>query len=59
MDRTGVRLNIEASMKARSGGKALWTAGCDVVSMIPVAATLEELFLKTVDKTDDKKEAVA
>jgi ABC-2 type transport system ATP-binding protein len=50
----GVRLNIDASMK-REVVEGLWTAGCDVVSMIPVRSTLEELFLKTVDK----KEAVA
>ena len=30
--------------------EGLWAAGCDVVSMIPVRSTLEELFLKTVDR---------
>lgn len=52
----GVRISLEASLK-REIAEALWAAGCDLVSMNPVRSTLEELFLKTVDKDKDQKGA--
>lgn len=45
----GVRLLVDAARK-RQTVETLWTAGCDVTSMIPLRSTLEELFLKEVDQ---------
>ncbi|MBZ5725419.1 MAG: ABC transporter ATP-binding protein [Acidobacteriia bacterium] len=44
----GAAIVVEAARK-RETAEALWSAGCDVVSMNPVRDTLEELFLKEVD----------
>jgi ABC-2 type transport system ATP-binding protein len=45
----GVRIMVEAARK-RETVEALWTAGCDVIAMTPQRNTLEELFLKEVDR---------
>jgi ABC-2 type transport system ATP-binding protein len=43
----GVKIAVDSSRK-RELAEALWAAGCDVVSIIPVRSSLEELFLKLV-----------
>ena len=48
----GVRILIETARK-REAVEALWAAGCDVVAMTPQRSTLEELFLKEVDRPGD------
>jgi ABC-2 type transport system ATP-binding protein len=45
----GVRILVETARK-RHAVEALWAAGCDVIAMTPQRSTLEELFLKEVDK---------
>ena len=45
----GVRVLVDSARK-RETVEALWTAGCDVIAMTPVRSTLEELFLKEVDR---------
>jgi ABC-2 type transport system ATP-binding protein len=45
----GVRVLVDAARK-RETVEALWTAGCDVIAMTPQRSTLEELFLKEVDR---------
>jgi ABC-2 type transport system ATP-binding protein len=45
----GVRLLVEAARK-RETVELLWAAGCDVIAMTPQRNTLEELFLKEVDR---------
>jgi hypothetical protein len=45
----GVRLLVEAARK-REAVESLWAAGCDVIAMNPLRSTLEELFLKEVDR---------
>jgi ABC-2 type transport system ATP-binding protein len=47
--RQGVRLLVESARK-RETVAALWAAGCDVIAMTPQRSTLEELFLKEVDR---------
>src|SRR5271157_1914398 len=44
-----VRIGLEASRK-RETVEMLWSAGCDVTAMNPLRSTLEELFLKEVDR---------
>jgi len=43
----GVRIGAPTARK-RELAEMLWTAGCDVVSIIPIRNSLEELFLKVV-----------
>jgi hypothetical protein len=45
----GVRVLVEAARK-REAVEGLWAAGCDVIAMTPQRSTLEELFLKEVDR---------
>lgn len=45
----GVRILVEPARK-REAVEALWAAGCDVIAMTPQRSTLEELFLKEVDR---------
>jgi ABC-2 type transport system ATP-binding protein len=45
----GVRVRIDLARK-REAVEALWAAGCDVIAMTPQRSTLEELFLKEVDR---------
>ena len=45
----GVRILVEAARK-RETVETLWAAGCDVTSMNPLRSTLEELFLREVDR---------
>jgi len=45
----GVRILVDASRK-RETVEMLWSAGCDVTAMNPLRSTLEELFLKEVDR---------
>jgi ABC-2 type transport system ATP-binding protein len=44
----GVRIVLDAARK-REMAEALWSAGCDVVSVNPVKSSLEEVFLKVVE----------
>jgi len=43
-----VRIVLDAARK-REMAEALWSAGCDVVSVNPVKSSLEEVFLKVVE----------
>jgi ABC-2 type transport system ATP-binding protein len=43
----GVRMIVSRARK-RDLAEALWTAGCDVISITPVRSSLEEFFLKMV-----------
>jgi ABC-2 type transport system ATP-binding protein len=45
----GVRIVVDAARK-RETVESLWAAGCDVIAMTPLRSTLEELFLKEVDR---------
>ncbi len=45
----GVRVLVDTAHK-RETVEALWAAGCDVIAMTPLRSTLEELFLKEVDR---------
>jgi ABC-2 type transport system ATP-binding protein len=45
----GVRVLVDTARK-REAVEALWAAGCDVIAMTPLRSTLEELFLKEVDR---------
>ena len=45
----GIRVLVEVARK-REVVESLWAAGCDVVAMTPLRSTLEELFLKEVDR---------
>jgi len=45
----GVRVLVDTARK-RETVEALWAAGCDVIAMTPLRSTLEELFLKEVDR---------
>jgi len=45
----GVLILVDASRK-RETVEMLWAAGCDVTAMNPLRSTLEELFLKEVDR---------
>ena len=45
----GVRILVE-TVRKREAVEALWAAGCDVIAMTPQRSTLEELFLKEVDR---------
>ena len=44
----GVRIVLHAAGK-REMAEALWSAGCDVVSINPLRSSLEEVFLKVVE----------
>jgi len=46
---SGVRVLVDTARK-RETVEALWAAGCDVIAMTPLRSTLEELFLKEVDR---------
>jgi ABC-2 type transport system ATP-binding protein len=43
----GVRITVAAARK-RELAEKLWAAGCDVVSMVPVRSSLEDLYMKLV-----------
>jgi ABC-2 type transport system ATP-binding protein len=43
----GVRITLAAARK-RELAEKLWGAGCDVVSMVPVRSSLEDLYMKLV-----------
>jgi ABC-2 type transport system ATP-binding protein len=43
----GVRITVAAARK-RELAEKLWAAGCDVVSMLPVRSSLEDLYMKLV-----------
>ncbi len=43
----GVRITVAAARK-RELAERLWAAGCDVVSMVPVRSSLEDLYMKLV-----------
>jgi ABC-2 type transport system ATP-binding protein len=43
----GVRITVAAARK-RELAEKLWGAGCDVVSMVPVRSSLEDLYMKLV-----------
>ena len=43
----GVHINAAVAQK-RELAERLWAAGCDVISIIPMRSSLEELFLKVV-----------
>jgi len=43
----GVRITVAAARK-RDLAEKLWAAGCDVVSMVPVRSSLEDLYMKLV-----------
>jgi ABC-2 type transport system ATP-binding protein len=43
----GVRITVAAARK-RELAENLWGAGCDVVSMVPVRSSLEDLYMKLV-----------
>ena len=45
----GVRVLVDVTRK-REAVESLWAAGCDVIAMTPLRSTLEELFLKEVDR---------
>jgi ABC-2 type transport system ATP-binding protein len=45
-----VRLAIDAAHK-RALAEMLWAAGCDVISLMPMKSSLEEMFLKLVGGT--------
>jgi ABC-2 type transport system ATP-binding protein len=49
----GVHVVVEAALK-REIAEALWSNGCDVVSMNPVRSSLQDLFLKLVQDYEDK-----
>jgi len=49
----GIKVTTDLSRK-RELAEALWSGGCDVVSLNPVRSTLEEAFLETVDGKDAK-----
>ncbi len=43
----GVRITVPAARK-RELAEKLWAAGCDVVSLVPVRSSLEDLYMKLV-----------
>jgi ABC-2 type transport system ATP-binding protein len=43
----GVRITVPVARK-RELAEKLWAAGCDVVSMVPVRSSLEDLYMKLV-----------
>jgi len=43
----GVRITVPAARK-REMAEKLWAAGCDVVSLVPVRSSLEDLYMKLV-----------
>ncbi len=43
----GVRITVTAARK-RELAEKLWAAGCDVLSMVPVRSSLEDLYMKLV-----------
>jgi len=43
----GVRITLPAARK-RELAEKLWAAGCDVVSLVPVRSSLEDLYMKLV-----------
>ena len=45
-----VRLAVDAARK-RALAEMLWAAGCDVISLMPMKSSLEEMFLKLVGGT--------
>ncbi len=47
----GVRITLAATRK-RELAEKLWDAGCDVVSMVPVRSSLEDLYMKLVGSGD-------
>jgi ABC-2 type transport system ATP-binding protein len=47
----GVHVAISKTRK-RELAEALWTAGCDVISITPVRSSLEEFFLKMVSSAE-------
>ncbi len=47
----GVRITLAAARKRELAVK-LWGAGCDVVSMVPVRSSLEDLYMKLVGSGD-------
>jgi hypothetical protein len=42
-----VRITV-AAMRKRELAEKLWAAGCDVVSVVPVRSSLEDLYMKLV-----------
>jgi ABC-2 type transport system ATP-binding protein len=47
----GVRIIVPVARK-RELAEKLWTAGCDVVSMVPVRSSLEDLYMKLVGSSE-------
>jgi hypothetical protein len=49
----GVRILVDAASK-REMAEALWSNGCDVVSINPAESSLEDLFLKLVERREEQ-----
>jgi ABC-2 type transport system ATP-binding protein len=47
----GVRIVVDAAAK-REVAEALWSAGCDVLSINPLKSSLEDVFLKLVERRE-------
>jgi ABC-2 type transport system ATP-binding protein len=47
----GVRITMPVARK-RELAEKLWAAGCDVVSMVPVRSSLEDLYMKLVGSSE-------
>jgi ABC-2 type transport system ATP-binding protein len=50
----GVRILMDAASR-REMAEALWSNGCDVISIIPAENSLEDLFLELVERGKDQE----